>query len=450
MAISSDKQVQDDLNERRAEPVPLRILPGYIPGMPRPMTPRDIDVDDQRSHSTTPRATSPMHSGFTESSPSPTNILKRDSVSSTGGQSPRPTTPLVTTPLFLQRSTNGRYTPDAGESQKLGNFFELESPMASSVLSRRRPASPLSGPPFQPMSVSSRPSTPSNIIWAVNPEGGNIPSPDAAAHTRDNSWASDGGLSSSDIHGSIDRHKPGPRPLRSPPLADSPSIERSQVSILSSNQTNWQAAGDTPNIETDTPISRGHRSPTPTQNAPRSTASPAISNYDTPPRNGSRRSSKQNTPSSPFNIVYPALSFSPRPNSSRSSLESAGSSFHSWDGEKDRVINIFSDIEQHHAWHDITFSDKSSTPGGSGSSPEDEWDAEDVIKRYAGLKKADFHAVQEKLFGVAVAKAANPDPRDRAPSALRRRRPSTSQSNYSINNGRDNRVSHSTLLSYYS
>lgn len=439
MAISSDKQVQDDLNERRAEPVPLRILPGYIPGMPRPMTPRDIDVDEQRSHSTTPRATSPMHSGFTESSPS-TNILKRDSVSSTGGQSPRPTTPLATTPLFLQRSTNGRHTPDASESQKLGNFFELESPMASSVLSRRRPASPLSGPPFQPMSVSSRPSTPSNIIWAVNSEGGNVSSPGPASHTRDNSWASDGGISSSDIHGSIDRHKLGPRPLRSPPLADSPLIERSQVSILSSNQTNWKAAGETPNIESDTLISRGHRSPTPTQNAPRSTTSPAFSNYDTPPRNGSRRSSKQNTPSSAYNIAYPALSFSPRPNSSRSSLESAGSSFHSWDGEKDRAINIFSDIGQHPAWHDITFSDKSSTPGGSGSSPEDEWDAEDVIKRYAGLKKADFHAVQEKLFGVAVAKAANPDPRDRAPSALRRRRPSTSQSNYSINNGRDNRI----------
>lgn len=251
MAISS----QDDLNERRAEPVPLRILPGYIPGMPRPMTPRDIDVDDQRSHSTTPRATSPINSGFTESSPSPTNILKRDSVSSMGGQSPRPTTPLATTPLFLQRSTNGRYTPDASESQKSGNFFELENPMASSVLIRRRPVSPLSGPPFRPMSVSSRPSTPSNITWAVNPEGGNVHSPDAAAHTRDNSWASDGGISSSDIHGSIDRHKPGPRPLRSPPLADSPSIERSQVSILSSNQINWQAAGDTPNIEADTPIS---------------------------------------------------------------------------------------------------------------------------------------------------------------------------------------------------
>ena len=69
---------------------------------------------------------------------------------------------------------------------------------------------------------------------------------------------------------------------------------------------------------------------------------------------------------------------------------------------------------------------------------QDESEAEDIINRYAGLTKLDFFAIQEKLVGAAVAKASTPDPRERAPS-LRRRRPSTSQSNYSLN-GRDNKV----------
>jgi hypothetical protein len=46
------------------------------------------------------------------------------------------------------------------------------------------------------------------------------------------------------------------------------------------------------------------------------------------------------------------------------------------------------------------------------------------------LKKADIVAVQEKLVTAVFAKIANTDPRDRAPSSMRRRRPSTSQSNY--------------------
>jgi hypothetical protein len=181
-------------------------------------------------------------------------------------------------------------------------------------------------------------------------------------------------------------------------------------------------------------------SPTPTQNVPRSPTSPAFSNFDLTSKNGSRRSSKQNAPSSPFShSLFHPLIFSPIANSSRSSLESAGSSYHSWDGEqhKDRILSLFSDVDyQQPAWHDISYTDKSSsaTPGGS---QDDGWDAEDIIGRYAGLTKPDFLAIQEKLVGVAIAKIT-PDVSNRAPS-LRRRRPSTSQSNYSFN-GRDIRV----------
>jgi len=82
--------------------------------------------------------------------------------------------------------------------------------------------------------------------------------------------------------------------------------------------------------------------------------------------------------------------------------------------------------------------DKSSsaTPGGS---EDEDWDAEEIVRRHAGLKKSDFMAIQEKLVRAAIAKDAGQEGRERAPSSLRRRRPSTSQSNYSVN-GRDHRV----------
>ena len=41
--------------------------------------------------------------------------------------------------------------------------------------------------------------------------------------------------------------------------------------------------------------------------------------------------------------------------------------------------------------------------------------------RYAGLGKADIVAIEEKLVTAAFAKIANTDPRNRAPSSLRRR-----------------------------
>ncbi|KAF8061570.1 hypothetical protein FPV67DRAFT_286113 [Lyophyllum atratum] len=237
MAISSDKQVQNDpeVIDRRASPVPSRILPGYVPGMPRPMTPRDFDVEEQRSLSTTPRATSPMAASFADTSlASIPNISatgrrrSNSSASQSGGRSP-------TSPLFLQRSPNsGRYTPE--DSSR--NATEFDCPLNSSLLARRRPASPLAGPPYQPMAVSSRPSTPSNIVWntsaSQNPSG----------HTRNDSWASDSGMSNSDVHGAYDRYTSGPRLLRSPPLPDSPT-EGGSFSLNSRAPTSYDSSTTT-------------------------------------------------------------------------------------------------------------------------------------------------------------------------------------------------------------
>jgi serine/arginine repetitive matrix protein 2 len=154
----------------------------------------------------------------------------------------------------------------------------------------------------------------------------------------------------------------------------------------------------------------------------------------------SRRTSRQNAPSSPFNLgpAHP-LTLSPRPNSSRPSVASVGSSYHSDDSshKKDRDFYLFSDRDtQYSPWHGVSSTEKTSPVTHEDS--QDPSEAEDILKKYAGLTKSDFVAIQEKLVGVALAKAAAPDPRERVPS-LHRWWPSTSQSNYFLN-GHKNRA----------
>ncbi|RXW20996.1 hypothetical protein EST38_g4867 [Candolleomyces aberdarensis] len=150
-----------------------------------------------------------------------------------------------------------------------------------------------------------------------------------------------------------------------------------------------------------------------------------------------RRASRQNgyATSSPFNLgPLPTLALNPRANRSSSSLESTGSSFHSWEGEKDKLLSVFNDAEVQPAWHDFSRSSSGKSLANSATtstrtSPEEDWDPEDIIRGYAGLKRGDFAMIQEKL--VSVARTT-----EHRGSALRKRRPSTSQSNYSV---RDNR-----------
>lgn len=453
-AISPDRPAPSELEERRASPVPSKILPGYIPGMPRPMTPRDnIDFDEQRSHSTTPRATSPTVEPPISpliSSSIASGLYRRDSNSTPSRHSPRPTSPATSSPMFIQRSTNGRYTPeDSSRSDQIAPDFEFPSG-SSAFGSRRRPASPLSNQAYQPMTLSARPTTPSSVPYAPTASASNQKS--SFDHSRNGSWFSDGG--SSDAHGSMDQSKLWSRSLKSPALPDSPLIDRDPSKIGSYSSTHSlpdnRPSSAISGFDLNSPVlssNRPYRSPTPNQNASRSPTTATFPTTDTPPQtNGSRRSSRQQSPPpTPFQLgPFHPLMFSPIASSSRSSLESVGSSYHSWEGEqKDRTFSLFNDSDvQQPAWHEIiSVSDQSSsaTPGGS---PDDEWDPEDIISRYAGLKKQDFLAIQDKLVGEAIAKkSASTESRERAPSSLRRRRPSTSQSNYSYNGGREVKVS---------
>ena len=156
--------------------------------------------------------------------------------------------------------------------------------------------------------------------------------------------------------------------------------------------------------------------------------------------NGSRRSSRQ----APVGSIGGGsglglgpgafgLGSLPIANSSRSSLDSAGSSFHSWD-EPDKVLGVFSETDVAVAWHEFgegVMGDEDPIVNGNANGHAMIDDAEDTLLQYVGLRQSDIQAIQEKLVMAALVKAANTDPRDRAPSALRRRRPSTSQSNYS-------------------
>jgi len=416
---------------------PTPRLPGYIPGMPRPMTPREssFDTEDIRSYSTTPRASSPLpttngqNTHMTTSSIS-SGLLRRGSDASRS--TPRPTSPQThaTANTYLSRSNSGRRTPDAQRDSASGT--EQEGSVTSSVFIRRRPISPLSGPAFQPMTVSSRPSTPSNVTWTVggsaSPEKARVKSESRSTHSRSENQSTE-----TDFQVNMDRSKSPTRSFRSPVPPESPGPAQTVFASKPNNSVNPADSRAPSSLSTHdfgstlSFSSRGLRSPTPTQT--RNAASPTLPSTDS---NNATRSSKQQFKShSHYSYGVSQLSLSPFANSSRSSLESTGSSYHSWEpGQKiGGALDIFNgSIGQ---TPPTCYGPDKSDPLTPGSS-QDEADFEGIIRRYAGLTKSDFVAIQEKLVGAALHKATYPDARERT-NSLRRRRPSTSQSNYSTN-----------------
>lgn len=400
------------------------------------MTPREVscDTEDIRSHSTTPRASVPISSANGQSihmatSSISSTLLRRGSDASRN--TPRPTSPQIHATInpHSSRSNSGRRTPDTQRDSTSGT--EQEGSVTSSVFIRRRPISPLSGPAFQPMAVSPRPSTPSNITWTVGASAGSekarVKSESRPTHSRSGSQSTE-----ADTQVNMDRSKSPTRSLRSPvpPESSGPTQATSSKLNNSVNPAESRAPSSLSTYDFGSTLSfgsRGLRSPTPTQT--RNATSPTFPSSDS---NGNTvRSSKQHF-KSPSNYFYGVsqLSLSPLANSSRSSLESAGSSYHSWEpSQKFGALEIFNGSVSQTAstWYGLEKSD-SVTPASS----QDECDFEGIIRRYAGLTKFDFVAIQEKLVGAALHKAALPDTRERT-NSLRRRRPSTSQSNYSTN-----------------
>ncbi|KAI0329827.1 hypothetical protein GY45DRAFT_1324417 [Cubamyces sp. BRFM 1775] len=473
-ALSSDDPVMSDENQRASSSLgsrttsPTPRLPGYIPGMPRPMTPREATFDSEDlTPSTTPRATSPRLPGLnTQTSPLipqsfASSMHRSNSSASASYQSNRPVSPGQgsTAPLFFNRSMNGRSTPE----DRQRNAAKASSPTSdvpdSPVMGRRRPMSPLSGPAYQPLASpssrpSSRPGTPSNVTWntPASPNGtpqkshGRNGSVSQSGHSRNGSTASinDQGADA------LERSKSTSRSLRSPALPDSPWVDNGHAGNFSLTQPEYRPPSAMSGMELGSPVQTANRiirSPTPSGS--RSPTSPTFHDFGAINGDGmssSRHSSKQlqQSASNSFSLGTPnALLFSPIANSSRSSLESAGSSYHTWDEDhkKDRLFGLFSSLDPDYTpWHDISPADKSG-PSTAGTSPYDSLEPEDAVRREIGLTKSDFVAIQDKLVSAALTKAATPENRARAGS-IRKRRPSTSQSNYSFNG--DSRAVNST------
>ncbi|TFY69912.1 hypothetical protein EVJ58_g143 [Rhodofomes roseus] len=458
-AVSSDDrvvltptQIQSTTVEMRSptsSPAPR--LPGYIPGMPRPMTPRESTFDsDDQTPSNTPRATSPRLPGAPPSPRVPQtlslSLYRSNSAASSSRQSPAPVvTPVLasTPPLFFNRTVNGRYTPE--DRQRSGTSSPVTDVFDSSAQPRRRPMSPLSAPAFQALTnPSSHPTTPSNVTWNT---GSRSTSSHVAAKSMDGSLYSRNGstISVGDVLADgLERAKSTSRSLRSPALPESPLMDRN-YGLAMAIESEYRPSSAMSGIELGSPVqinNRPLRSPTPTHSRQKSpivaTFPEAIngsSSGDT--SNMSRRSSKQNHHSSFSLGSSSGLLLSPIANSSRSSIESAGSSYHSWDEDhrKDRLYDLFSNLDPNHTeWHDVSALDKSasSTPG---TSPYESLDIEDAVRKNTGLTKNDFIAIQDRLVKAAIQKVNTPDGRARA-NSLRRRRPSTSQSNYSLTENR--------------
>ncbi|KAG6330277.1 hypothetical protein ID866_8810, partial [Astraeus odoratus] len=386
-AISSD---QPEPGVERMSPIPAGRpgaasptprLPGYVPGMPRPMTPRDPVLDDDiRSHSTTPRATSPMLPGLNGhvSQLSTTSFTSRRG-SDASRSTPRPTSPpSYTSPSpYLSRTISGRRTPD--ESQRDSTSGTEQEGSSSSIFLRRRPVSPLSGTTFQPMAVSPRPTTPSNVTWNVGPGA----SPDKAhsrsesrpLHSRNGSLSSEIDFASS----SAPSKSSSMSPSTSLNSTSSPSKWNRSASPATSVEYRSPSSLSARDVASPLSSNRTIRSPTPTQT--RTATSSTFPSSDS--HTGTVRSPKPHV--SEFSFGASQLSFSPVANSSRSSLESTGSSYHSDVGQARRsTLDVFSSSAGHtpFAWHEL---DKSSS-ATSGSSPDD-CDFEDVLRRYAGLTK---------------------------------------------------------------
>lgn len=306
--------------------------------------------------------------------------------------------------------------------------------------------SPLSGPGYHALTNNtSRPTTPSNVTWNTTNTGATSAhsagkSMDGSLHSKNGSTISVGDV----LADGLERSKSTSRSLRSPALPESPLMDRNyglSMVVESDHRPPSAMSG----VELGSPLQVGNRplrSPTPThsrQKSPTAATFPEVINGSSSgdASNPSRRSSKQNHHSSFSLGSTSGLLLSPIANSSRSSIESAGSSYHSWDEDhkKDRLYGLFSSLDPDHSeWHDVSALDKSalSTPG---TSPYESLDVEETVRKNTGLTKSDFIAVQDKLVKAAIQKVNTPSGRVRADS-LRRRRPSTSQSNYSLTDAR--------------
>jgi len=407
-----------------ASPIPY--VPGYIPGMPRPMTPRNVDNDDQRANSITPRAISPYSLERLNTvihQPIASNLRRNMSA----GSPPinRPYSPFL---RYAER--NGRGTPEL----RNGSASPTHDPIIPSQEFSRRPSSPLTGTSFQPLLDSSRSGTPSQVTWnlanTITEQSTSITSTKAdvnSSHIREDSSTSFANSYTSSNFMHLERSKSLTRSLQSPGLPDSP--------LLTGDYDNPTVVGPKPSYIPPLTIGSSYL-PSQTSSGPTSSYSQSQRHIAPPAPNETFNNAPRN-----LNLTIDSPMISPQssdalvlsPSSSSSSLVSAGSSFHSESLEGHHFsqnIKPFGNTDQDPpVWHDLA-AHKRRKEGFTIEDPEN------VLRQFTGLTKADITSIQWKLVETSQKRAKSPEPRI---SAMRKRRPSVAQSIQSI--GRDSRVS---------
>ncbi|KAH8833522.1 hypothetical protein DL96DRAFT_443811 [Flagelloscypha sp. PMI_526] len=376
--------------------------------MPRPMTPHA----DPDSRPGTPRATSPsLTSPHTSFACIILIIPRRHHISYLPA--------FCSQPMFLHRSP----TPNGHQIPESPDRSATASPSMENRLNRR-PASPLAPNTYQPMAVPARIGTPPHLAWGRQ------------AHNRDNSWISETTEVSSPYPESNGHSS---RSLRSPPLPDSP-VDRSHSHSFSfspgvpepSASPGADSHPDSQATPTGTPAPTFQTTST-INSIPQQTSPTPYTPYS-PPSTGSildnRHLSYQSSIDPSQKAELKVFHFKPNANSSRSSLDSTSSSYHSESGDQsDLVSSLFERADSSQtSWHDLSVLETS--PANSTSISETQ--ADEIIGRH-GLKSSDFLAIQNKLFSVAMTKLSAPESLERVGS-LRRRRGSTSHNSI---HGRD-------------
>lgn len=214
--------VEEDEEATVVSPAPVSRMPGYVPGMARPISPRDISGHDSEDYSTTPRATSPVANGRghrvlspkrqTNNRPStaPTRVGMTNTSHSVDWRHQEPETSSG-----LERSFS------AGQQQ-----YNRRAPEYVSNLSRMRPASPLSHNPPQTngrtltssahdASVHPSTSQQSNAVNQARGYGHDVYDRNPNQHQE-----------ASDITKGLQREKSLTRSMNGPALPDSPTIDQ--------------------------------------------------------------------------------------------------------------------------------------------------------------------------------------------------------------------------------
>ncbi|KIJ30301.1 hypothetical protein M422DRAFT_71022 [Sphaerobolus stellatus SS14] len=461
---------------------PTPRLPGYIPGMPRPVTPRDVDSDRDdglTGYSTTPRARSPAipsnHSHHNSSHSFSPRHHTQSSVSSDVQSQPM-------LPPSILRSSRGtapvpplRTTSPALGLRSRGNSvsgIQVPSPLPSpppderfkSDFMMRRPLSPLGGSTAG-YSIS-RPTTPSAGLWqSTSPLAQSYPSlprnesprPDVNYHMRN------GSFTSNESHGETSQrlnnlaNYPASPPwlpqARNGYQDTSLDLSVSSIELGLPLHSPFSTAGAKIAARVPTPIS-SHRARSPVNDS--TAQDPILLNRVLSKRGGPRRMQTP-PPQSPVSSVFtsavqtpsshsssnvnvnmymttPSPLFSPLLNASSTSLSSS-SSYHSWTEKSkktgwDELINF---DETKTDWKTLLDGPNGEVNGSDQSDVEDFENPDQILRNKLGISKKDLIDLQTRLVEDAINKRTH-DLGARSP--IRRRRMSGSRASISTSRSR--------------